>query len=147
MNVHAKVTRDPIDPLALLDRVAQPAAGAAILFIGRVRDHNEGRAVDALRYEAYEPMCEKVLADIAEEAAARVSVDRGPARVAVEHRIGNLSLGEASVIIAVATGHREEAFDIARYVIEQIKQRLPIWKQEHYADGDSGWVAGSRPDP
>ena len=139
--VHAVVTTAPIDVARLLDRVGSPADGAAVLFLGAVREQNDGRAVSGMRYDAYAEMAGPVLQQIAEEAVARVASDR----IAVEHRIGELDVGEVSVAIAVSTPHRAEAFDAARFVIEQIKQRLPVWKHEHYVEGDSQWVAGVTP--
>ena len=112
--------------------------GACLLFLGVVRDHNRGRAVQGLGYEAYQGMAEKTLADIAAEASHRFGTDR----ITVLHRIGELDVGEVSTAIAVATPHRGEAYDASRYIIEEIKKRLPIWKRERYADGDSDWVGG-----
>ncbi|HEX7049610.1 MAG TPA: molybdenum cofactor biosynthesis protein MoaE [Longimicrobiales bacterium] len=135
------ITRAPLDPAAVLAEVGAAADGAALLFLGIVRDHNDGAAVRGIRYEAYVPMAEAVLREITEEAAARLGTDR----LAVVHRTGELEVGEASVAIAVSSPHRAEAFDACRYVIEEIKRRLPVWKQERYADGRSGWVEGVRP--
>ncbi|HEX6134176.1 MAG TPA: molybdenum cofactor biosynthesis protein MoaE [Longimicrobiales bacterium] len=137
----AWITRDAIDPQAVLARVGTAADGALILFLGTVRDQNEGRAVHGMHYDAYADMAETVLREIAAEAAQRAGSDR----IAVAHRIGTLAIGEVSVAIAVSTPHRAESFDAARYIIEQIKQRLPVWKQEHYTAGDSRWLAGSVP--
>jgi molybdopterin synthase catalytic subunit len=116
--------------------------GATVTFEGRVRDRNRGRRVVRLHYEAYVPMAEETLHAIAAEAAARFGVGG----VAALHRTGSLEIGEASVAIAVAAAHRGDAFDAARYVIEQIKTRLPIWKREEYADGSSEWLDGAPPD-
>jgi molybdopterin synthase catalytic subunit len=118
--------------------VGAPADGAVLLFLGTVRDHADGRSVDGMRYEAYEEMALGVLETIAREAAERL----GTSRVAVVHRIGALAIGEVSVAIAVSSPHRAEAYDASRYVIEQIKQRLPVWKLEEYTSGEQGWVPG-----
>lgn len=139
--VHADVVRRPLDPTALLARVGGRADGAALLFVGVVRDHADGRPVSGMRYDAYEEMARAVLAEIAREAAERLGTDR----VAVEHRVGELAVGEASVAIAVSSPHREEAYAASRYVIEEIKKRLPVWKKERYADGDEAWVEGAVP--
>jgi molybdopterin synthase catalytic subunit len=139
--IHAAVTTAPIEPARLLERVGSAADGAAILFVGTVREQNDGRAVSGMRYDAYAAMAEAVLRQIAMEAGAFASSDR----VAVEHRIGELGIGDVSVAIAVSSPHRADAFESARYVIEQIKQRLPVWKHEHYVDGDSQWLAGVTP--
>lgn len=136
--VEIGITREPIDAAALLARVADHSNGANILFTGTVRDHNDGRPVRGLNYEAYSEMAEPVLREIAGEAAERA----GGARIAVVHRAGELELGDVSVAIAVSTAHRAEAYEASRYIIEQIKVRLPVWKNERYADGTAGWVEG-----
>lgn len=139
--MHALVTRDPIDPQAVLAMVGSPADGAAILFLGTVRDQNEGRGVSGMQYDAFVEMAGPVLNDIAGEAAVRANSER----IAVVHRIGELAIGAVSVAIAVSSPHRAEAFDAARFIIEQIKLRLPVWKHEHYVDGDARWLAGMTP--
>lgn len=140
--IRVSLQRAPIDPRALLDAVTTPACGATSLFLGTVREVNEGRAVTGIEYTAYETMAERELQRIAEEAAARFD----GIRLAVIHRLGELSLGDVSVAIAVAHAHRGPALDAGRYVIEQLKSRVPIWKREHYADGTREWVnAGTLP--
>jgi molybdopterin synthase catalytic subunit len=126
----------PIDLDALIAEVAQHANGATLLFVGTVRDVNNGRAITGMDYSAYASMAERELADIAGEAASKFATTD----IVVEHRIGTLALGDASVAIAVAHPHRAEAYDASRYVIEQLKQRVPIWKLEHYTDGTREWV-------
>jgi molybdopterin synthase catalytic subunit len=129
-----------LDACALLDEVANHHNGASILFVGTVREVNEGERVSGLDYSAYRGMAESELASIAAEAAKRW----GTKDIVVEHRVGTLELGDASVVIAVAHAHRGEAYDASRYIIEELKKRLPIWKKEHYVDGRSEWVeAGS----
>ena len=139
--MHTAVAPDPIRPQEVLDRVGANEDGAAILFLGVVRDHAEGRPVRGMRYDAYVEMAEAVLAEIAAEASERLGTDR----VAVVHRTGALEIGEVSVAIAVSSPHRAEAYDASRYVIEEIKRRLPVWKKEHFADGDTAWVRGATP--
>jgi molybdopterin synthase catalytic subunit len=141
MSDRARITRDPIEPSRVLERVGAPEDGAVILFLGVVRDHNDGAAVRGLTYEAYEAMATEVLAEIAGEAAERLGTDR----IFVVHRIGALEIGEVSVAIAASSPHRAESFDAARYVIEAIKERLPVWKKEHYAGGDAAWLDGATP--
>ena len=141
--VHTAIVRTPIDTNALLARVGAPEHGAALLFLGTVRDHNDGRPVEGVGYEAYEEMAATVLAAVALEAAAQLGVGS----IAVEHRVGELAVGEASVAIAVAAPHRAPAYAASRYVIEEIKKRLPVWKQEHYVDGDARWLPGNEPQP
>jgi len=129
----------PLDACALLAEVAHHRNGATVVFVGSVRDVNDGADVSGLDYSAYTAMAARELDGIAGEAAQRW----GTPDVVVEHRIGTLDLGDASVVIAVGHPHRGDAFDAARYVIEELKKRLPIWKREHYRDGRSEWVAGS----
>lgn len=140
MTAHARLVRDPIDATALLRLVSRPANGAVLLFLGVVRDVNDGRAVTAIEYTAYEAMAERELAGIAAEAAERFGVTD----VAIDHRLGELALEEASVAIAVAHAHRGEAYAASRWVIEELKRRVPIWKREHYADGTREWVDPTR---
>ena len=130
------IVRDPLQPSAALAEVANVANGAAVLFVGMVREVNDGRPVTGIEYSAYEGMAARELAAIAGEAAAR----SGTTDIVVEHRVGRLELGEASVVIAVAHAHRAEAYDASRFIIEQIKRRVPIWKREEYVDGTREWV-------
>jgi molybdopterin synthase catalytic subunit len=141
MSVEARITRDPIDPAALLERVAASGDGAAVLFVGVVRDHNDGARVTGLTYEAYGDMASRVLEEIAREAGERLGTDR----LVVAHRVGELAVGEVSVAIAASSPHRAESFDATRYVIEEIKKRLPVWKKEHYVEGGSDWLDGAVP--
>lgn len=126
----------PIDPASLLAEVTRASTGATVLFVGTVRDRSEGRAVTGIEYAAYGPMAERELAAIAAAAAGQFDTPD----IVVEHRVGRLALGEASVAIAVAHPHRAAAYDASRHIIEQIKQRLPVWKREAYADGSREWV-------
>lgn len=125
----------------MLARIATPADGAVLLFTGLVREQNDGRPVTGMRYDAYQRMAEEVLAAIVAEASGRLGTDR----LVVEHRVGELGVGEVSVLIAVASPHRAEAFEACRFVIEQIKSRLPVWKHERYADGGAEWLDGVVP--
>jgi molybdopterin synthase catalytic subunit len=134
----ARVTAEPIDPARLLDDTLSPDDGAALLFWGVVRNRNDGRTVSRLEYSAYAEMAEREMGRIADEARERF----GTGRIRVIHRIGTLAVGEASVGIAVASPHRAEAYEASRYVIEQLKQRVPVWKREGYVDGDAEWVPG-----
>lgn len=143
MSSAASVTREPIDAARILAEVGTASDGAMLLFLGIVRNRNEGRPVDHLDYDAYVQMAEKTLAEIVDEARARWEVGE----VRVVHRIGRLEIGEASVAIAVASPHRDGAYQASRYVIEELKRRAPIWKREGYLDGESEWLAGSDPVP
>lgn len=126
----------PLDPTALLAEVADAGSGASTLFVGTVRRSNQGRAVTGIDYSAYASMAEAEMQRIAEEAVARF----GSAHVVIEHRLGTLTLGEASIAIAVSHERRAAAMDAQRYIIEEFKARVPIWKREHYVDGDRAWV-------
>ena len=138
-----RITRDPIDTAALLSSCAAPSDGAVLLFLGVVRNPNEGREVDHLEYEAFAPMAERVLEQIVDEARSRGETGT----LAVGHRIGRLEIGEASVAIVVASPHRGNAYEASRYVIEELKKRVPIWKREGYLDGDREWLDGTSPAP
>lgn len=131
------------EPIGLDDLVVQVSAadrGAIATFLGLVRDHHAGRAVQSLEYQAYGPMAENTIALIVSEAESR-----WPCRVALQHRIGPLEVGQAAVAIAVGSGHRGDAFEACRWVIEELKRRVPIWKRELYADGTVAWVDPTAP--
>jgi molybdopterin synthase catalytic subunit len=136
-----RVTEDAIDPRALLDASLSPSDGAALLFWGVVRNEHGGRAVEHLEYEAYAEMAERKMQEIADEARGRF----GTGAIHVVHRVGLLRVGEASVGIAVAAPHRGEAYEASRYVIEELKRRVPVWKREGYVDGERHWVPGYGP--
>ena len=125
----------PIDPTSLIGRVESPAHGGIASFLGQVRDHHGGRKVRRLEYSAYGPMAEEECARIVAEAESR-----WPVSVALEHRVGALDIGDLAVGIAVAGAHRDEAFEACRFVIEEVKRRVPIWKKEFYLDGAVEWV-------
>jgi len=113
-----------------------PRAGAFAAFEGWVRQHNAGRLVHGLRYEAYVELAEREGAEIIEDALARFSI----LDARCIHRIGDLKIGELAVWVGVSSAHRGPAFDACRYIIDEVKARVPIWKHEYYADGDSGWL-------
>lgn len=110
--------------------------GAVVTFSGIVRDHNDGKNVRALEYEAYAPLCETEAQKIFDEAIAKFDI----LSLACLHRTGKLNVGDTAVWIGVGAAHRDAAFEACRYVIDEVKKRLPIWKKEYYSDGDSGWV-------
>ena len=139
--IKAWLTHERIGAESVLPLVAAPEHGAALAFLGVVRDHNEGRAVSGVHYEGYAEMAERTLMQILEEVAQRVQ----PCRLAAVHRLGELGVGEVSIAIAVSTPHRAEAFDACRTVIEEVKQRLTVWKQERYVEGGREWLAGVTP--
>lgn len=129
------VTPDPLDPRAIEALVAGPGEGAVVTFIGAVRDNARGKAVTALDYEAYPAAAEKMMAQIGDEIREQWGIEN----VAIHHRTGYLLPGEASVVIVVASAHRDGAFLACRHAIERIKQVVPVWKKEYYADG-AIWV-------
>jgi molybdopterin synthase catalytic subunit len=129
------VTPDPIDLAAVMADVAHPGAGGLALFVGTTRNENEGRQVEQLEYEAYDDMATSEMAAIGAEIRRRWPV----LGVAMVHRVGVVPIEEASVAIAIAAPHREEAFAACRYGIDTLKAQVPIWKKEHYADG-SRWI-------
>jgi molybdopterin synthase catalytic subunit len=131
-----------IDPSALIAEVGESRNGATLLFLGTVRDVNQARAVTGIAYSAYRSMAEREMAAIVSEACAKFGTDD----IVVEHRLGVLDLGEASVGIAVAHPHRGRAYDASRYIIEELKKRVPIWKLEHYVDGTREWVGAGGTD-
>lgn len=137
------VTADEIRPDDVRARVGDSGDGAVLLFLGTVRDHNDGRPVERLHYDAYRDMAVRELGSIADAAARRA----GSNRVAIVHRTGTLEIGEVSLAVAVSSPHREEAFDAARWIIEEVKRRVPVWKREHYADGKGEWLPGRIPAP
>ena len=131
-----KLTDQPIDPSSLMAGLGDVRAGARVTFEGRVRDENKGRGVKALDYEAYAPLAEKEGQRIMTEAR-----EKFPVIVALcVHRTGSLALGDIAVWIGVAAVHRAAAFEACRFVIDEMKARLPIWKREHYADGATEWI-------
>jgi len=131
----SRVTRSPLDPAVFLAEVRRDGDGGLTLFVGVVRDNADGRAVETMEYEAYEPMAEKEM--------ERIEVDLSAlfpsVRLVMRHRIGRLAVGEVAVVVAASAPHREEAFAACRAGIEEIKARVPIWKRE-WGPGGSVWV-------
>ncbi len=136
------VTAGPLDPAAVAALVSRTGDGAVTTFIGLVRDHNAGRRVLWLDYEAFAPLAVKAFERIGEETGATWP----DARLAIHHRTGRVEIGEASVAIAAASPHRADAFAACRYAIERIKQIAPIWKHEHFEGGEV-WIEGATADP
>ena len=130
------LTHSPIDPSAILAQVASNDAGAVVLFLGTTREFTKGRQTASLDYECYPQMAEAKLAEL--EAQAR---EKWPlVHVAIVHRLGRLGLGEASIAVAVSSPHRQAAFEAGKWLIDTIKEDVPIWKQENWSDGTSEWV-------
>jgi len=130
------LSESAIDGSALAAALADAAAGACVTFEGWVRNRNDGRAVLRLDYQAYAPLAQAEGERILAEAARRFGIVA--ARCA--HRTGSLAIGDLAVWVGVSAGHRDAAFAACRYIIDEVKQRVPIWKNEHYADGESGWL-------
>jgi len=126
----------PLEPAALLAGLRDPACGGYVTFEGAVRNHNEGRRVLRLEYEAFAPLAIREGERILAQACERF----GLAHARCAHRVGQLAIGELAVWVGVAAGHRGEAFEACRHIVDQVKHRVPIWKKEFYEDGDSGWV-------
>ena len=135
--LRARLTAEPLDPARLVSEVSAPSCGGIVLFVGEVRAEDDGRAVRALTYDAYDTLAAGQLAAVAAEAAGRWPT----ARIALEHRTGRLVVGEASVAIAVACPHRADAFACCRFLIDRLKEAVPIWKREEGADG-ARWLPG-----
>jgi molybdopterin synthase catalytic subunit len=125
-----------LDPQRLQQSLRHPACGGYVLFEGTVRDHNDGRSVRRLEYEAFAPLALREGERILTEACERFGVERA----LCAHRTGTLQIGELAVWVGVGAAHRGQAFDACRFIIDHVKQRVPIWKKEYYLDGDSGWV-------
>jgi len=130
------LTSEPIDTSRVLEQAASTQAGAVVLFLGTTRELTGERRTSSLDYECYPAMAERKLAEL--EAAAR---DRWPiVECVIVHRVGHLELGEASVAVAVSTPHRRDAFEAGQWLIDRLKEVVPIWKKENWADGTSEWV-------
>lgn len=131
------MTAEPLDPADAIAAVADPGAGAIDLFLGVVRNSNLGRAVDHLEYEAYPAMAERVMAELAAEAQDRF----GLIKVAILHRTGALTIGETSLVVAISCAHRAESFAGGKWLVDEIKKRVPVWKKEVWTDGEE-WIEG-----
>jgi molybdopterin synthase catalytic subunit len=138
-----KVTADVLDAGALADLVRRDEAGAIAVFYGVVRNHSEGRDVERLEYEAYEPMALRKLREVAEETKQRFAEI---SEVGAWHRTGTLEIGETSLLVAVSSPHRQEAFAACHWAVDRIKEVVPVWKKEHWRGG-SAWVEGHAVQP
>jgi molybdopterin synthase catalytic subunit len=131
-----QLTTEPIDAARLLDQATSPQAGAVVMFLGTTRELTNGRRTVTLDYEAYGPMAERKLAELESEARRRWPV----VECLIVHRVGRVSLAEASVAIVVSTPHRADAFAAGQWLIDTLKQDVPIWKREEWVDGTTEWV-------
>jgi molybdopterin synthase catalytic subunit len=134
------ISEHTIDIEILLENVRDDAAGATVLFLGTVRNHNDGQAISAIYYEAYIEMAQETMAKIEAETIKRWNLKK----FAAMHRIGNLKIGEVSVAIAVSSEHRAEAFEAGRYAIDRIKTEVPIWKKEMTSGKGGVWAEGTQ---
>ena len=134
----SQVTRETIDLNSLLARAKNRAAGAVLLFSGDVRNHSKGRAVDFLEYETHESMAQKQIAEIVVEAKNRWDLHY----VEVIHRFGKMQISDCSIGIVVASSHRKDAYAASRFIIDTVKKSVPIWKKEHFTNGQAIWVEG-----
>jgi len=139
--IAVSLTNDPIDFTALTESVRSPLAGAVVLFLGTVRELTGGRRTVALDYEAYPDMARDRMQAIADEACSRWPV----VAAGIVHRLGRMELGDASVAVAVSCPHRKDAFEAGRFLIDRLKEEVPIWKQENWADGSKEWVHPGTP--
>ena len=128
------LTHEPLDPQELTARVQRPSHGASVTFLGVTRNHNDGRRVLYLEYEAYQQMALQEIQKIVAEVSAR-----WPVEMAVAHRLGRLEIGEVSLVVAAASSHRKEAFEACQYTVDCIKETVPIWKREVF-EGGSVWI-------
>ncbi len=134
-----RITRDPIDPQPLVAHVRRDESGAVALFLGVARNNNLGRRVLRLEYDAYPEMAEKQLRRVAEEVASRWPISD----IAIVHRIGRLEIGETSLLVAVSSPHRKEAFEACHQTVNRIKEVVPIWKKEFWEGGET-WIEGEK---
>jgi len=131
-----ELTNEPIDANAVLDQVGSSRAGAVVLFLGTVREVTDGRHTESLDYECYPEMAHGKMAVLEAEARGKWPL----VEVMLVHRLGHLALSEASVAVGVSSPHRQDAFEAAKWLIDTLKQVVPIWKKENWADGSSQWV-------
>ena len=129
------IQHTPIQYSELFDEFRNPNSGAVVLFSGEVRDNNKGREVTHLEYEAYEPMAGKMIDEIVDEAITRFRLNQA---ICV-HRLGRVEISGCAVVVITWAGHRKEAYDANRYIIDRVKNEVPIWKHEFFADGTSEW--------
>ena len=130
-----KITSEPLNPEEITAQVRRDSNGAVITFLGTTRDFSEGRNVEYLEYEAYQPMAENMLQQIADELREKWGIDD----FAVAHRVGRVDIGEISLVVALSSPHRQQAFEAGQYVVDRIKQLVPIWKKEAFEGGEV-WV-------
>ena len=142
--LHTKIVNSKDSKLSILEAenfISSSKFGASIFFTGTVRNQNNNQSVNGITYDSHDELVKKSFEDIYNEADQKLNIN--DKAVFIEHAKGYLSLGEISIIIAVACKHREEAYILSRYIIEEIKKRSPIWKKEHYDNNESSWLKGN----
>ena len=138
--IDVQIKHAPISYESILDGISDPSHGARNIFLGEVRNHNHGKKVKHLDYDLHDVLALKVMEEICQEARDRWGEEL---KIRLHHSKGRIEIGEASVGILVSSPHRDESFEACRYVIEELKKRVPIWKNETYEDGESGWLDGN----
>ena len=135
------ITSDPLDPDSITELVRKNSNGAIITFLGTTRDSTDGKRVNYLEYEAYQPMAQDMIRQIFDEVKERWEIED----LAMSHRLGKVDIGEISMVVAIASPHRKQAFEAGQYSIDRIKEIVPIWKKEFFDDGE-GWVGSETED-
>lgn len=131
----AQISSEPLEPDPVADLVSDAAVGGAVVFVGLVRDHDGGKKVTALSYSAHPSA-----PDLLKASAERVAAQHPEVKLAVVHRVGDLVVGDRAVVVAAGSAHRDEAFDAARALIDDVKSTVPIWKHQRFSDGSEEWV-------
>lgn len=137
-SIHVDISSTPLNIQDAYDFVSDPAHGAVDVFVGAVRNHHEGQDVQGITYDVHDTLAKRAFQEIAEEAQTRW----GDIKIYISHYKGQLDIGGISVLIAVSSAHRAESFEACRFIIEELKKRAPVWKQEHYEHGRSEWLPG-----
>lgn len=132
------ISKNPLDLQRILDESEDPSCGGLVIFSGTIRDHNEGKDVEGITYDAHPELASKVLEELEQEVLQKFEVKQ----CRLQHRTGKIELGEPSVYVVTRSVHRAEAFEAAKYAIDELKERAPIWKEEHYGDGESAFLKG-----
>jgi molybdopterin synthase catalytic subunit len=129
------IQTEPLDAMAIRNRVASPEFGGLVVFEGVVRDHHKGKGVTRLVYTSYDAMAESMCAELVAEGE-----HRWPVKLAVVHRVGDIPVGETAIVVVAAAAHRGAAFEACRWLLDSVKSKVPIWKREYYSDGTTDWV-------
>ena len=132
------ISKNPLDLQRILDESEDPSCGGLVIFSGTIRDHNEGKDVEGISYDAHPELASKVLEELEHEVLKKFDIKQ----CRLQHRIGHIGLGEPSVYVVTRSVHRADAFEAAKYAIDELKERAPIWKEEHYADGQKEFLKG-----